>query len=159
MVYFPLLMRFMFTLFVIALSFIDYNTLRLPDRLTFPLLGIGLLNAALLGRYRLLVSLLSALIAGGIFWLIRAVFPQGMGLGDVKFVAALASFLSFPKIIFAVFLASLVGSLIGGVLILRHKFKLSQQIPFGPYLSLGALIVLFWGNKITQFCWSVFTVK
>lgn len=151
-----LLLRLVFIAFIIALAFIDYDTMRLPDKLTIPLLGVGIINAFLGGIHTGLVSLLTALGAGGLFWLIAIVYPRGMGLGDVKFVAALGAFLSFPSILLAIFLASLAGSVLGIALLLVHKSGFRQQMPFGPYLGLGAVVALLWGNQILAFYWSFF---
>jgi len=144
-----LLVNLVFVATLIALAFIDYDTLRLPDVLTLPLLGIGLLAAFILpGQPSGWVSLASAAGAGGLFWLIAWFYPRGMGMGDVKLVAALGAFVGFPGIVLAVFLASIVGSIVGIVLMLIDKNRRSQHIPFGPFLALGALASLFWGQQI-----------
>lgn len=149
-----LFLRLIFVTLILVLSFVDHCTMLLPDKLTIPLLCVGLVNASLLGMNSFLMSGLSALIAGGFFWLICIAYPRGMGMGDVKFVAALASFLGFPSIILVVFLASLTGTILGGVYILAHKSKFSQRIPFGPYLSFSALMVLLWGDKLLTLYWT-----
>ncbi|MDD2234220.1 MAG: prepilin peptidase [Desulfitobacteriaceae bacterium] len=147
-----------FVAILIALAFIDLDTMTLPDGLVYPLLIIGLLGSFVLpGTPGWLESVLAAAAAGGAFWLITLVYPQGMGFGDVKFVAALGAFLGFPHIILAVFSASLAGSIIGLSMLLLHRRKIKQPIPFGPFLSFGALAVLFWGDQIIQFyCSRVF---
>ncbi len=143
---FRLLLNLVFIAVLIALSFIDLDTFRLPDVLTLPLLGIGLLGAFLIpGNPSGWESVLSALGAGGLFWGIARVYPQGMGLGDVKLVAALGVFLGFPSIFLAVFIGSLVGALVGLVLFFTGQKHFRQQIPFGPYLAFGAIFALWWG--------------
>ncbi len=144
-----------FIAFLIALAFIDLDTMRLPDVLVFPLLTIGLLGASFLpGTPNWLGSLLSAAGTGGAFWLITKIYPQGMGFGDVKFVAALGAFLGFPNIILAIFIASLLGSFVGLSMLLLRRSYIKQQIPFGPFLASGALVALFWGKRIFEFYWS-----
>jgi len=150
-----LLLNLVFVAVLTALSFIDLDTFRLPDVLTLPLLGIGLLGAFLIpGAPSGLESLLSALGAGGLFWIIARVYPQGMGLGDVKLVAALGAFLGFPSIFLAVFMGSLLGSFIGIFLIVAGRKRFRQQIPFGPYLALGAIFALLWGTRIFDYYWA-----
>lgn len=132
---------------LMALSFIDLDTLSLPDTLVFPLFLLGLSRAFLLpGAPDAALSLLGALSAGGAFWLIARVYPEGMGLGDVKLVAALGAYLGFPKVFLAVFLASAAGSLWGGLMLIVKKRGFKQQIPFGPYLALGTVLTLYWGT-------------
>ncbi|MFZ3102850.1 MAG: A24 family peptidase, partial [Desulfitobacteriaceae bacterium] len=145
-----------FIAFLIALSFIDLDTMRLPDVLVLPLLIMGLLGASFLpGTPNWLESLLTAVGTGGGFWLITKIYPQGMGLGDVKFVAALGAFLGFPNIILAIFIASLLGSVVGLSMLLLRLSQFKQQIPFGPFLASGALVALFWGERIFEFYWAL----
>ena len=149
-----LLLNLVFVAVLIALAFIDLDTFRLPDVLTLPLLGLGLLGAFLVqGAPTGWESVLSTLGAGGLFWIIARVYPQGMGLGDVKLVAAMGAFLGFPSIFLAVFAGSFVGAITGISLLLLGKKSFHQQIPFGPYLALGAILALLWGNQIIGWYW------
>ena len=150
-----LFLNLVFVSMLIALSFIDMDTFLLPDVLTLPLLGIGFLGAFLIpGNPSGWESVLSALGAGGIFWTIARLYPQGMGLGDVKLVAALGAFLGFPSIFLAIFSGSLVGAMIGIVLLFTGQQRFRQQIPFGPYLAFGALFALFWGTRLVDWYWT-----
>ncbi|HUX46980.1 MAG TPA: prepilin peptidase [Desulfosporosinus sp.] len=150
-----LLLNLVFVAVLIALSFIDLDTFRLPDVLTLPLLGIGILGAFLIpGNPSGWESVFSALGAGGLFWIIARVYPQGMGLGDVKLVAALGAFLGFPSIFLAVFMGSFVGAFIGIFLLFAGRKRFRQQIPFGPYLALGAIFALLWGTRIFDWYWA-----
>lgn len=143
------LLNLVFVAVLVALAFIDLETFRLPDVLTLPLLGIGLLGAFLIpGNPNGWESLFSALGAGGFFWIIARVYPQGMGLGDVKLVAAMGAFLGFPSIFQAVFVASFLGAFVGAFLLLAGRKRFRDQIPFGPYLVLGAILTLLWGTLI-----------
>jgi leader peptidase (prepilin peptidase)/N-methyltransferase len=71
-----------------------------------------------------------------------------MGGGDIKLMAMTGGALGWKGIILTAFLGSLIGSLIGISLILLKGREWSSKIPFGPYLALGALISLFWGQDI-----------
>jgi leader peptidase (prepilin peptidase)/N-methyltransferase len=144
-----LLLNLVFVAILVALSFIDLDTFRLPDLLTLPLLGIGVLGAFLIPGYPSgWESVFSAAGAGGLFWIITRVYPQGMGLGDVKLVAAMGACLGFPSIFLAVFVGSFVGAFLGIFLLFAGKKRFRQQIPFGPYLALGAIFTLLWGTRI-----------
>lgn len=144
-----LFLNLVFLAALVALAFIDYDSMRLPDVLTLPLLGLGVAGAFLLpGEPSGWVSLASAAGAGGLFWLIATIYPRGMGMGDVKLVAAMGSFLGFPGIFLAIFLASVLGSLIGLVLLILRKNRIREHIPFGPFLAAGAVVALFWGQQI-----------
>lgn len=150
-----LLLNLIFVAMLIALSFIDLDTFRLPDVFTLPLLAIGILGAFLIpGNPSGWESVLSALGVGGIFWTIALFYPQGMGLGDVKLVAALGAFLGFPSIFLAVFVGSFMGAFIGVFLLFTGQKRFRQQIPFGPYLAFGAMVALFWGTRIIDWYWT-----
>ncbi|MCO1600069.1 prepilin peptidase [Desulfosporosinus nitroreducens] len=150
-----LVLNLAFVAALIALSFIDLDTFRLPDVLTLPLLGIGVLGAFLIpGSPGGWESVLSALGAGGVFLLIALAYPQGMGLGDVKLVAALGAFLGFPAIFLSVFSGSFIGALAGIFLLITGQKRFRQQIPFGPYLALGAIFTLLWGTQIFDWYWT-----
>lgn len=151
-----LLLNLVFVGVLIALALIDFDTFRLPDVLTLPLLGIGLMGAASIpGNSTGWESLLSALGAGAVFWLIALVFPKGMGLGDVKLIAAMGAFLGFPAIFLAIFIASSVGAVTGIFFVLVGKKDYRQHIPFGPYLALGAILTLFWGTQLFNWYWTL----
>lgn len=150
-----ILLNLVFISVLIALAFIDLDTYRLPDVLTIPLWGLGLVGAFLIpGSPSGWESIFSSLGAGGFFWLIAKFYPQGMGLGDAKLVAALGAFLGFPGIFLAVFSASLLGAIVGLVFLGIGQKGFRQQIPFGPYLSLGAVLALLWGPRIFDLYWA-----
>lgn len=75
---------------------------------------------------------------------------RGMGWGDVKYVFFLGLALGFPSAIIAVFLAFLAGAITSLILIAIKKKRFGQTIPFGPFLSLGALVTVLWGDKVMR---------
>jgi leader peptidase (prepilin peptidase)/N-methyltransferase len=78
-----------------------------------------------------------------------AEFPrEAMGLGDVKLIAAIGTFVGWEGILFTIAAASFIGAAYGLATIALGKRERSSKIPFGPYLAVGAIIWLFWGNSI-----------
>lgn len=73
---------------------------------------------------------------------------EAMGYGDVKFIACIGAFLGWKAVLFTVIAGSLFGALIGGLPLLIGKREWSPKIPFGPYLSLGALLWIFAGPEL-----------
>jgi leader peptidase (prepilin peptidase)/N-methyltransferase len=73
---------------------------------------------------------------------------EAMGLGDVKFMALVGAFLGWQGVLFTVFSASIVGSVIALALILLRKREWAQRIPFGPYLAVGATLFMFYGPQL-----------
>ncbi|HHY25466.1 MAG TPA: prepilin peptidase [Desulfitobacterium dehalogenans] len=149
--------NFYFLSVLLVLAAIDWDTYRLPDVFTLPLLGVGIMAGFFLPQGPSgWESLATALGVGGVFWMIIRIYPEGMGLGDIKLIAGLGAFLGFPEALIAIFIASFSGS-IGGLLILSLKKRSYRDpIPFGPYLVLGAWIVFFWGQDILSFYNSLF---
>jgi leader peptidase (prepilin peptidase)/N-methyltransferase len=75
---------------------------------------------------------------------------EAMGRGDLKFLAAIGAFLGWRAVLFSIFAGSLVGSLIGLGTMLIGKRVWSAKLPFGPYLALGGLIWLFFGEALVS---------
>lgn len=76
----------------------------------------------------------------------KAVVPrEAMGLGDVKFMGLVGAFLGWKGILFTLFSASIVGSVVAVVMILLKRREWAARIPFGPYLALGAALWVFCG--------------
>ena len=139
---------FIFILLLVTLAFIDIDTYRLPDKLVILVAVVGLINSVFTGMPAIGQSLLGALIAGLIFFLIAYFYPQGMGLGDVKFVAALGLYLGAPQILAAIFWACLLGVLCGGLWLFIAKKSIKNPLPFGPFLATGTYIVLLFQDKL-----------
>lgn len=75
---------------------------------------------------------------------------QGMGLGDVKLVFPLGLLVGFPNMLVALMTAFVVGAIVGLVLLSIKRKKLKSTIPFGPFLILGAVVALLWGDIILR---------
>jgi len=73
---------------------------------------------------------------------------EAMGFGDVKFLAGIGAFLGWQGVLFTVFSSSVIGAVIGILLILLRREEWGTKLPYGPYLSLGALIWLFGGHAL-----------
>ncbi len=73
---------------------------------------------------------------------------EAMGRGDLKFLAAIGAFLGWQAVLCAIFAGSLLGSLVGLTSMILGKREWSGKIPFGPYLALGALIWMFFGDDL-----------
>jgi leader peptidase (prepilin peptidase)/N-methyltransferase len=93
---------------------------------------------------------LAAAIAGGIMFLIVLAYPRGMGMGDAKLVAMMGLYLG-RAVAPAVLIGFLVGALVGVALIVRHGAEARKRaVPFGPFLALGGVIGLWFGDDIVD---------
>jgi len=73
---------------------------------------------------------------------------EAMGLGDVKFMAAIGAFLGWQGAVFSLMASSLIGSIVGVALIVMRKREWSSRMPYGPYIALAAVIWVFGGDKL-----------
>ncbi|MDR2219917.1 MAG: A24 family peptidase [Methylobacillus sp.] len=147
-------MLFAFTL--LALTFIDIDTHLLPDDLTLPLMWLGLaINIG--GVFTDLQSAVIGAMAGYlalwvIYWLYKLVTgEEGMGYGDFKLLAAIGAWFGWQMLPAVILLSSLVGAVIGLGLIVFAKYGRKTQMPFGPYLALGGIAALFFGQQMIHF--------
>jgi leader peptidase (prepilin peptidase) / N-methyltransferase len=136
---------------LLVVSFIDLSHQIIPDWITYPGMVLGLLLSWLLGSPGLWSSLIGLLIGGGVLWLLAVGYQllakkEGMGGGDIKLLAMIGTFLGWPGVLVTLLLGSLLGTLVGLVLILIWKKDRTYAVPFGPFLSLGAVIHLFFGT-------------
>jgi len=75
---------------------------------------------------------------------------EAMGRGDLKFLAAIGAFLGWRAVLFSLFAGSLLGSIVGLITLVVGKRVWSAKLPFGPYLALGALTWMFFGDAFLR---------
>lgn len=148
------LLAFAFTAMLIAMSMIDFDTQLLPDKLTLPLLWLGLI-ANSFGLFTSLQDAVWGAVAGYlVLWSVFHLFKiltgkEGMGYGDFKLLAALGAWMGWQALPMIILLSSLVGAIIGISLILFRGRDRQIPIPFGPYLAIAGWIALLWSDEIT----------
>lgn len=139
---------------LLVMSLIDYDHQLLPDSLVLPLLWLGLI----LNNFGLFVSLEDALwgaVAGylslwSVYWLFKLLTgKEGMGYGDFKLLAMLGAWGGWQILPLTILLSSLVGAVLGIVILRLRKAESGTPIPFGPFLALAGWIALLWGERIT----------
>lgn len=97
------------------------------------------------------LMLLSAVLAYVIFFLIRrATHNRGMGEGDVILSVLLGLVTGWPRVVPALWLSFVVGAIVGVLLMLVKKKKMKQILPFGPFMIVGILLALVWGEQLLQ---------
>ena len=144
-------------------SFIDLDHFYLPDRVTIGgmVLGVPLsfLVPEMQGQEDRLAALYWSLggMAGAFLflWGVGAIFSklfrkEALGFGDVKLIGAVGAFWGPWAALFTVVLSSVVGSVVGVVLVVRGRAKLGgfTAVPYGPFLAIGALVWMYWGPAL-----------
>lgn len=141
---------------LVAAAFIDLDTTLLPDDLTLPLIGLGLVAA---WQQWIPVSLPDAALGAffGYFalWFVAFAYKlvrgvQGMAEGDFKLLAGLGALLGWQALPSIILLSSAVGAVVGIYMIAARGHGRNVPIPFGPYLAGGGVCALFFGAQLNQ---------
>ncbi|NIY81759.1 prepilin peptidase [Vibrio hepatarius] len=151
--YFAIALLF-FTFVLIAATFIDLDTMLLPDSLTLPLTWFGIALALLqISPVSLQDSVIGAM-AGylslwSVYWLFKLVTGKdGMGYGDFKLLSALGAWLGWQYLPMIILLSSFVGVIFGIIQLRLKQQGIEKAFPFGPYLAIAGWVSMMWGNVI-----------
>ncbi len=132
---------------LIVITLIDWRTFEIPDGLNLTILILGVVQLCFdLSHWPLYI--IGAVSVGGLFlilWL--ATKGRGIGFGDVKLMAAAGLLLGWQKIILALIIGSVAGSVIH---LIRMRGGAGRKLAFGPYLSAGIWIAAFFGDAIIR---------
>jgi len=143
---------------LIIIAFIDLNEQIVPDVISLPGIGVGLILSFFVPYLSFINSALGVVVGGGIILIIALVGSmifkkEAMGGGDVKLAAMIGAFLGWRYTIISLFLGFFLGALAGIFLILSKIKSKEEMVPFGPFIALGSLITLLWGEKIIAWYW------
>ena len=147
------LIYFAFVAALIVITVIDLHHQIIPDVISLPGIGVGLLASLVTPQITLFNSLIGILLGGGSLFFVATVYQwlfkrEGMGGGDVKLLAMIGAFLGWKAVILTILLSSLIGSITGIIIMVLKGKDFKYAIPFGPFLSLGAVIALFYGPSL-----------
>jgi leader peptidase (prepilin peptidase)/N-methyltransferase len=140
---------------LIALTFIDADHQLLPDKLTLPLLWLGIAFNLFANFASLNDSVIGAMLGYLSLWSVYQLFrlitgKEGMGYGDFKLLAALGAWMGWQSLPVIILLSSLVGAIVGISLIALKLQQHDKPIPFGPYLAAAGWIAFVWGDTLNQ---------
>jgi leader peptidase (prepilin peptidase)/N-methyltransferase len=151
---------------LVAACLIDLDHYIIPDRFTLGGCLVGFMACAIDPRlmgvktamaafsWSLGSAIAGALVLLAVAWLGTIIFKkEAMGMGDVKFLAAMCSFLGASSIAWILPVSSLIGSVLGLALILWQRGAWGTRIPYGPFLGLAAILWLFGGHELFQAWW------
>lgn len=139
---------YMIIMFALMLVFsIDYRFQLIPDEVHVIIAVCGIVNLCL-NLTSWWIYLLGALAGGLIFWLLgilALIFfkKEGMGFGDVKLMASLGLFFGIKYILVIALVSFVFGAIIGGILLITKKKDGGSYIPFGPFIVIGAILLMF----------------
>ena len=147
-----------FTAALVLGTFVDFDHLILPDRVTIggmvagPILSFAFppLQGQTERLPALVLSLIGLAVGYGLLWFVAAIGHailkrEAMGMGDVKLLGAIGACLGWPAVLFTIFVSSFSGTLLGFALIALGKKELQSKIPYGPHIALAAVLWMFCG--------------
>ncbi len=154
---------FFFISTLVTISFIDMDHQIIPDRISIPGIFIFSFSFYFLPEMTLLQSFIGILGGGGILYAVAAAYyllkkQEGMGGGDIKLLAMIGAATGIKGILFTIFAGSLLGTLAGlSIMLYMKTANTKHRIPFGPFLSAGAILYIFFGHELIQ--WYIGTIS
>jgi leader peptidase (prepilin peptidase)/N-methyltransferase len=152
------LSQVVFAFALIVLFAIDLQHRILPNVITLPGIVVGFIFSVLtpagLGP-GWVSSLIGILAGGGLLWGIAEAYyrirgEEGLGMGDVKMIGMIGAFLGWQGMLITLVLSSLLGSIVGVAMIVAKKGDMKYALPFGSFLTIGALIASLAGGPIVR---------
>ena len=139
---------------LICLSAIDMDRRLLPDAIVLPLIWLGLFISLFDIFTDCRSSIIGAITGYMSLWSVFQLFKlftgkEGMGYGDFKLLALFGAWFGWQNLLLIVLLSSMVGTIVGLMMIVFFKHDRTIPIPFGPYLGLAGWIAMLWGDEIT----------
>ncbi len=138
-------------LFLIPISFIDLERKLILNKLTIPCFILGILLITVLQNERIVNSLIGGVAGGAIILIIsvlgRIAFKkESMGMGDMKLLVITGIYVGFPGVLLCLFFGIIVSGIYIFSGMLLKKIKLGDTISFGPFIAIGTLVYLIFGD-------------
>jgi leader peptidase (prepilin peptidase)/N-methyltransferase len=146
-----------FSSLLLICSLIDLEHQIIPDLISLPMILLSPLVVYLHPELDWKSALIGVIAGGGSLYLVAWIYylvrrDYGLGMGDVKLLAAIGGWLGYQAILSTILWGSILGSLVGiGMILVRGKLDLKTRLPFGPFLSLAAVSYLLFGQELSQY--------
>jgi leader peptidase (prepilin peptidase)/N-methyltransferase len=142
-----------FSAAMVTITFIDIDHRIIPDRISLPGIPLCFLAALALPDMGWKAALIGILVGGGTLFVVAWGYSmltgkEGMGGGDIKLLAMIGALLGWQGVVFTIFLASLLGTVVGLGIMLYARSNMKLAVPFGPFLAAGALAFIFVGPEL-----------
>lgn len=155
------LVYFIFAAALLVITFIDIDYQIIPNEISLPGIPIGFIFSFFIPTLTPVESLIGILVGGGSLWAVASIYllltkREGMGFGDVKLLAMMGAFLGWKGVLVTIFTGSAIGTAAGLIAMIKSRKDMKMAIPFGPFLSIGAIIHLFFGDALIH--WYIYGV-
>jgi leader peptidase (prepilin peptidase)/N-methyltransferase len=138
------------TCMLIIVTFVDLERQEIPDEIILFGLVAGLIFNLFDIKANMLSGIIGFVLGGGIFLLIAMLTNGAMGGGDIKLMAVLGLFLGWKFVLILSLLSFVIGAVVSLILIVAKVKGPKDYIPFGPFIAISALIVIFFGAQMVQ---------
>jgi leader peptidase (prepilin peptidase)/N-methyltransferase len=150
---FEALIYYTFIATLLVITFIDIDHQIIPDVISLPGIPIFLAASFALPDIKLVESILGILIGGGSLWIVAQLYyvltrKEGMGGGDIKLLAMMGAIIGWKGVLFTIFVASAIGTVVGMLVMLKTRTSMKLKVPFGPFLAIGAIAYIFCGPQL-----------
>jgi leader peptidase (prepilin peptidase)/N-methyltransferase len=150
---FEALIYFTFIATLLVITFIDIDHQIIPDVISLPGIPIFFAASFALPDITLVESILGVLIGGGSLWIVAQLYyvltrKEGMGGGDIKLLAMMGAIIGWKGVLFTIFVASAIGTVVGILVMLKTRTSMKLKVPFGPFLAIGAIAYIFLGPQL-----------
>lgn len=133
---------------LVVITSIDLDHQIIPDVITLPGIAAGAALSIAIHPSNWLDTVLGIIVGGGLFFVIILASGGGMGGGDMKLGAMLGAFLGWKLVLLAILLGVFTGGAVAVTLLVTGSKGRKDPVPFGPFLALGAVLSLLWGNGL-----------
>lgn len=149
------LVFFVFIAALIVVIFIDIDYQIIPDVISLSGIPLFFLASAFIVHTTVVESLLGILVGGGSLLAVAVTYrtitgKEGMGGGDIKLLAMIGALCGWKGVLFTIFVSSLAGTLVGVAIMAVQNKNMKLALPFGPFLSLGAIVYIFFGPQLVN---------
>jgi len=151
---------FVFISTLIIISFIDIDYQIIPDIFSLPGIIIFATSPLFVPDISFMDSILGIFLGGGSLYLVAMTYyllkkTEGMGGGDIKLLAMIGAAIGWKGVIFTIFIGSLTGTIAGLIMMISARIiDIKLKVPFGPYLSIGAVVYIFFGSALIRWYFS-----
>jgi len=142
------LLYFSFSAVLIVISFIDFDTMTIPDTLVIILLVIALGAVIIVPEPNLISRTIGAFAISLPMLILALIIPESFGGGDIKLIAVCGLMLGWVAVLTAIFIALIFGGAHGVLMIIKNRDNKKNHIAFGQYICIGTFISMLYGNSI-----------
>ncbi|MGM0472411.1 MAG: prepilin peptidase [Bacillota bacterium] len=145
-----LLIYLLLSSLLIVSAVIDFKHQIIPNQITYTGIIVGLIFSVLFNHLSFISAFWGLIIPAGFLFLITIITKGGVGMGDIKLVGMIGTYIGAKSTMMGIFLGSLIGSMIGLLLIGLKVVDWKERVPFGPFLALGNLVMVIKGQVIIR---------